>query len=112
MLDALDIWIIKEFYEKRVTTTWDMSKNYKWTDKKRNLTNREENKFFLSKSMMIEYRIKRFIKEGFVKIEGNGEKIFVLDVERVKISRHKFPNGMKGCLMIKNKNNKWVILEI
>jgi len=112
MLDELDIWIIREFYEKRVTTTWEMAKNYNWLDKPNHIKNKEENNFFQSKSMMIEYRIKRFIKEGFVKIEGNGEKIFVLDEERVKISKHKFPNGIKNCLMIKNKNNKWFILEI
>lgn len=112
-ISEIDIFILKEIFGKGVVTTWNMALSYNWPDKPKSMIKSKENAFFSAKTGLIEYRIKRLAKEGFIKIEkNNGEKIFILDEDRIIINKHKLPCGYKECLFLKDSENKWMICQI
>ncbi len=127
ILDPLDIFIIREFFKKKVTTTWAMAKEYKWADcpSKECLEGVMEekrkkaiSKYYTSKCAIIEYRMKRLKKEGLITKEYNGEAKWVLDTDKVKIQKEKQPKIIKlperyeSCLLVKDKDNKWMVIQI
>ena len=115
LLDELDIFIIRQFFQKGITTTWSISNSYNWEDKPKDPTKIQKNTFYSAKTNLIEYRIKRLSKDGLIKIEKNDEKIFVLDTNRVIIKKVRNIGGIKinsECLFIKDINNKWCAFQL
>lgn len=111
IIDDLNIFILRSFLEKEITTTWEIAKEYDWGEKK-DRTKVQGAHFYTAKNNVIEYRIKKMSYEGLINIENNGEKVFVLNTDKVKLSRHKFPGcGLKDCLLIKNSDNFWLIIQ-
>lgn len=111
-ITELDIFIIKQIYSMGVVNTWDIAKTYNWDDKKRDMTQNQKNAYLTSKNNTIEYRLKRLAKMGLIKIEKNHEKIYVLDTNRVILTKHKFKCGIRDSIQIKNKDNRWIIQQI
>ena len=90
-----------------------MAKNFSWGEKTSFNKKSDKDKFVSGKTNLIDYRIKKFVEGGLIKVErDNGEKIFILDLKRIKISNHKLPNGYKECILIKDKDEKWMIFQL
>lgn len=120
ILDSLDMFIILEFLREKETTTWKIAKKFKWEDSpSQGFEKKLQAKTFHSaKCNLVEYRIKKMIKEGIITKEYNGEKLYVLDTDKVKLQKQKkpkvilLPNQYKECLLIKDKENKWMVFQI
>ena len=104
-LDKLDIKIIRIFYnlrENEETSTWKiMDKMFS------GLKGKYEKE---SKHNLIKSRIKRLRGELFDIEKLNGKWQYSLISNNIKFCKHKFPNGIKNCLMV-FISNKWIILE-
>ena len=104
-LDKLDIKILKIFYnlkKNEETTTWKiMDKLFP------ELKGKYEKE---SKHNLIKSRIRRMAGELFEIKKVNGKWVYSLIDDNIKFCKHKFPNGIKDCLMVFIAN-KWIILE-
>ena len=104
ILDELDISIIKQFYflEEEITT-WKIMKNLF-----PGIEHRMDKRL---KHIMIKRRIHRMDGDLFEikKIEGRFH--YTLVDEYVKFCKHKFPCGMRDCIMIFS-DEKWIIFQI
>lgn len=115
ILNNVDIEILRNIFEKKETTTWDIANSYNWEDKPNNMDKSKKQVFYSAKTNLIEYRIKRLAKEGLIKIEKNDEEIFRVDEKRVMIKRVRIINGIKinsYCLFVKGMDNKFCIFQI
>ncbi len=104
-LDKLDIKILRIFYNLKnneETTTWKILNNIY-----SNLKNKYEKE---SKHNLIKSRIKRLKGELFEIEKVDGKWVYSLISSNIKFCKHKFPNGIKNCLMVFILN-KWIILE-
>lgn len=113
-LSELDLFILKKILKKDKTSSWALAKDYSWEEKNKlcQMKKNELNEFYTKKSNMIEYRLRLMKNEGFILLEKNGEEIFVVDSDRVKLGKKKFITGTKESLEILFSNNKCVIFEI
>lgn len=104
-IDKLDIRILRIFYNLKSneeTTTWKiLNKIYP------NLKNKYEKE---SKHNLIKSRIKRLRGDLFDIKKLNGKWEYSLIYNNIKFCKHKFPNGIKNCLMV-FIHNKWIIFE-
>lgn len=99
--DELDLFILKKIMEKGDVSTHDIAKEFKWEDK-RKFKNGTDRKIFLSgKDTLIMLRLKKMSKEDIVFIDKkDGRYSFIVLKEKVK-----------PCIMIKESDGKWIILE-
>ena len=102
--DDLDFFILKEiFFSKPSITTWEIT--IKYFGKNRDLN------FIMKKHILIKSRLKRMAKEGLIIISKNkGKNEYNLIKDKIKFCKHKFPNGYKKAILI--KNNKWMAFEL
>ena len=119
ILDQIDIFIIKKFWDsvdkkEGEITTWTISKEFKWDDSPSiNCSNIKKRNFYSNKCNFIEYRIKKMVDEELIIKIKEGKKIkYALDGCRVMIKKSKLPNGIKNCIFIKDKSDKWMIIQI
>jgi hypothetical protein len=107
--DELDIFIITkivECYKQNISLdTWVLAKNYVSCVFKLNL----EKIYSLKKIecddvyRKIKTKIKRYLEFGFIKkiINGGGEEIYELDMDKITVAKHKFSDGFFQCLIIR-----------
>ena len=106
ILDKLDINILRIFYNLKnneETSTWRILKKI-YPD----LKDKYEKE---SKHNLIKSRIRRMKGELFEINKVDGKWIYSLISNNINFCKHKFPNGVKDCLMI-FVLNKWVISEL
>ena len=101
----MDIGILRIFYnlkKNEETSTWKiMDRIFP------ELKNKYEKE---SKHNLIKSRIKRMKGELFEIEKTNGKWEYSLIDDNIKFCKHKFPNGIKNCLMV-FISNKWIIFE-
>jgi len=102
--DELDFFILKEiFFAKPSTTTWEITKKYFGTNHSLD--------FIIKKHILVKSRLKRMAKEGLIIISKNGRRNeYNLIKDKIRFCRHKFPNGYKKAILI--KNDKWMAFEL
>jgi hypothetical protein len=112
--DSLSVHIIKNILKEKEITTWKIAKSFNWIDKKDFWTNHQKDLFWSAKDALIRKRLKAMNKEGFVCIEKNSQKnVYIILSNKVYYQKkHKFPDCFSEALLIKEKNNKWLILQI
>lgn len=100
--DELDIFICKSIFDadknKKDITNWDIAKNYSRI-KNNNADVNDFNKTFVK----IKARIKNYCVKGFFKevINGHGDKVYEMDLDKITFAKHKFEKCFKQCLIIK-----------
>ena len=106
ILDKLDTKILKNFYnlkENEEITTWTITirlfPHCKTDSEKR------------AKHNLIKSRLRKMEGDLF-KITKNGERlVYTLIGKNINFCKHKFPSGVKNCLMI-CVDSKWSIFEL
>jgi len=113
-MDSVNLHILKSILSKQKITTWSLSKSYPWEELKKinSMGKQEILSFYGKKCGMIEYRLKCMTKEGFVLLEKNGDEVYIVDENRVKLGKKCFINGRRECLEIMFSDGKCVIFEI
>ena len=107
LLDLIDISILQEFYkleqnETKVTT---------WTIAMRLFKDCKDDAEKRAKHNLIKSRIRNMEGDLF-EIEKNGGRwVYTLIGDNIKFCKHKFPNGMKNCLMI-FVDSRWNAFEL
>ena len=100
--DSLDIFIFKAIFDsyqsKIEITNWDISKKYAISiNPKANMD--DFNKTFVKiKSRIKNYCIKGVFKET---INGHGEKVYEMDLDKITFAKHKFNHCFKESLIIR-----------
>ncbi|MHA1329736.1 MAG: hypothetical protein ACTSR2_01540 [Candidatus Hodarchaeales archaeon] len=109
--DDLDFFILRKIYfSKPHITTWDIAKEF---FKDIDLRTKEGLRELDSKHNMIKYRLRRMQKLGliFISKNSNGKNEYVLIKDNVIFSKHKFPDGYKDAILIK-ENGKWMVFQL
>ncbi|HEY0090082.1 MAG TPA: hypothetical protein VGB37_14645 [Candidatus Lokiarchaeia archaeon] len=100
--DELDLFILKKIIEKGDVSTHEIAKEFKWGDKNKFENSNDYKNYYSSKDTKINSRLKNMAKEEIVVIEKKERKNnFIVIKEKVK-----------PCLMIKEKDGKFIILEL
>lgn len=108
--DELDFFILEKIYfAKPEITTWGMAKQYFPTNTKTKKGIRK----LEGKHILIKQRLKKMEGVGLVKIKKDkkGKNEYFLLVDNVIFSKHKFPNGYKKAVLIKD-NSKWICFQL
>ena len=116
IISELDIYLIKEIAESVLRgediTTWDLAKKYDWGEDLSKLSVLKRTEFINGRTTSLNYRMQRMSKEGLVTIrKEDGKNHYVLDSDRIRYCKHKFPSGIKDCIMVLD-DNKWAVFEI
>jgi len=111
IFDELDFFILKKIYfSKPHITTWQITKEaFKDID----LKTKKGKRKLKDKHNFIKYRLKKMVESGLIFISENkkGKKEYILIKDNVKFSKHKFPEGYRKAIMIR-ENGKWMIFEL
>lgn len=114
--DDLDFFIIKKYLSNKKIGKAEIVKNFKWNNYPPFFVNKyHEQKFYDKKINVISNRLKRMENEGLLKMNGSkkyAKKEPIFNEERILLEKHKFPDGRKDAILIKNKENKWDIFQI
>jgi hypothetical protein len=106
ILDSLDLFILKEILDNKECSTWDIAKKYNWNHQTKDLD-------YTGKSILVGRRLYRMQKEEILKIEKSGIKnVFILFGEKVKKEKHKFPNGRREAILVQDKDEKWMAIQL
>ena len=107
IISELDIGILRNFYELKENeeiTTWTIAMRL-FRECKSDVEKR-------AKHNLIKSRIKKMEGDLFeIKKNGDGRLIYTLIEDNIKFCKHKFPNGIKDCLMI-YIYQKWNVFEL
>lgn len=105
--DQLDKFIILELYKSKKndkeTTTWDIAKNFfNQSEKAYHIESLDSRKIGI-KCTNIKKRLDLMLKEKYAIKYKNGEKkwAYLLNGDFIKISKHRFDDGMKNVLLIR-----------
>jgi hypothetical protein len=113
-LDKLDIFIIREFAKTYnphnpdskfpIDTKWNLSKDYvkiilPGLDEKDKVFLKEVSKIYKK----VIYKLERFCDMGFFTKakNGNNEEYYVLFLDKLKLGKHKFSDGLAECLIVR-----------
>lgn len=106
IFDKLDISILKNFYklkENEEITTWTIM-NRIFKDCKNDSEKR-------AKHMLIKLRLKNMEGDLFEIKKENGKLTYILIEDNIRFCKHKFPNGVKNCLMV-CIDERWSVFEL
>lgn len=108
--DDLDFFLIQSIYKaKKEISVWDITKK---CFNNLNLKTREGKRELTHKYILVQYRLKKMKEAGFLFMgEKNGKNEYILIKELVKIGKHKFPNGYKNAILIK-EDGKWMVFQL
>lgn len=108
IIDELDISILRNFYRLKQNET----KATTWTIAIRIFKNCRTDSEKRAKHNLIKSRIRKMQGDLFeIKKNGSGRWIYTLIGDNIKFCKHRFPNGVKDCLMV-CINLKWTAFEI
>jgi hypothetical protein len=114
ILDSIDLIILQTIYSNKETTTWEMTKQISWEDRT-GIKDVDLEDYWNRKDTLIRLRLKSMAKEGIIKIEKNGsnsKNIYILDINKVKFCKRKFPdNRLYNCVYIQLKDF-WICRSI
>jgi len=108
--DELDLFILQRIFlaykQKREMNTWNLANTFVSNFHDIKDTRGLYGKYKLEIDniyIKIMRRIKRYQKFKILRIinNGNNEKIFELDLDKVSFAKHKFSDGFKGCILIR-----------
>ena len=112
ILDNLDIFLIKEIYERRLTGTRVLAKDYFFKDsRERNLCEKID-----SKDMLINGRLKSLSKLGLVEISikkgefGKNRREYSL-TNSIIIKKFKFKDKLSKSILLKI-DGRWIAFEL
>ncbi len=107
--DDLDIFIIQRivscYKDNSCLDTWVLAKEYISSFFKINLQ-----KIYSVKKVecdavyrRVQFKLRKYLEFGFVKkiINGGGEEIYELDMDKITVAKHKFSDGFFQCLIIR-----------
>ena len=103
IFDDLDFFILGKIYDEDITT-WEIAKEYfKNTDSVK----------LNYKHQLIKRRLEKMEKIGLIFIEGNRNKRkkYLLVEDNILFGKHKFPNGYRDAILIK-ESGKWMVFQI
>jgi hypothetical protein len=115
LLDDLDIFLLKEIWERDTTGTRILAKDYFFKD-----ANLEREKGLYqkidAKDMLINLRLKRMGKLGLVSVirkksDIGRERNEYLLTKNIVIKKYKFPNRISKAILLRI-DNRWHIFEI
>lgn len=112
---SLFLKLQRAFNDGAEINSYDIAKEYFsiTSDEAKKDFNNNTNRFLSSKNMFVLSRAKKLSKEGLISIRKEGKKIyFILNNDKVLLKKHKFPDGLKNAIFIKDLKNKWTIYEI
>ena len=116
VLDDLDLFIIKEIYERELTGTRILAVDYFF----KNVDKKELGKLWREvdpKDVLINLRLKRLRRFGLVNVKkmkknnGTERNEYSLNLKNIEISNHNFPDRKSKSILLK-VNHKWQIFEI
>lgn len=110
--DELDLFILKRIFlaysQKREMNTWNLANdfvvNFYGIKNRQGLYGKhklEIDNIYIK----ITRRIRRYQKFEVLRIINNGdnEKIFELDLDKISFAKHKFSDGFKECILVRIK---------
>lgn len=113
LIDKLDLFILREIFEKEVTGTRIMAKEYFFKDK--DLNYEKSWKDVDAKEMLILLRLKKLKSLNLVSVtrEGDGRKknVYTLIEKNIQLINHKFNGKLSKAIQIKI-NDKWIIFQL
>ena len=119
ILSEIDLFLIQGIAESALKgeeiTTWDLAKKYlKLQDNKLdNLSVLKRTEIVNGMTTSLNYRMRRMAKIGLVFInKDNCKNHYVLDSDRIRYCKHKFPSGIKQSIMALGEDSKWAAFEI
>ena len=107
IINELDISILQEFYKLKENET----KATTWTVMNRIFKDCKSDSEKRAKHNLIISRIRKMEGDLFEIKKDNGRWVYTLIEENIKFCKHRFPNGVKDCLMV-YVDGRWNIFEI
>lgn len=109
IIDDFDMSLIEDIL-KGDTTTWEITK--KNNPELNQKTPKGLNQLRLKHSC-IKSKLKKMERWGIILIKKeNNYNEYILIKDRVKIQKHKFPNGYHKALLINPEENGWCIFQL
>ena len=108
--DELDLFILKRIFsaykQKKEMNTWNLANDFvaKFNETKNLQGLYGKYKLEIDNIYIkIMRRVKRYQKFKILRIinNGNNEKIFELDLDKISFAKHKFSDGFQECILIR-----------
>jgi hypothetical protein len=119
LIDELDIFILNKIYAGETGTTNLARDYYKIYPEKEifQMSKKIKSRELRARALTIKFRLKKMKEWGLIEIEkeegkGGYKNVYVLIDEKIKIGKHKFPDGYCKNTFCLNIKNKWCAFEV